>query len=104
MRSGWGVFGTVLVILFSAMTAMGLMGWIGMPLTSPTASVPTMVLTLAVADSIHILVTMLTLMRQGEGKIEAIVQSVTINFQPVLLTSVTTAIGFLSMTSATCRP
>lgn len=104
LRSLSGTIGTVLVILFSAMTAMGLMGWMGVPLTAPTASVPTMVLTLAVADSIHVLVTMLRLMRLGESKREAIVQSVTINLQPVFLTSVTTAIGFLSMNFSDVPP
>jgi predicted RND superfamily exporter protein len=104
LRSFSGTIGTVLVIVFSAMTAMGLMGWLGMPLTSPTASVPTMVLTLAVADSIHILVTMLRSMRLGESKREAIVHSVVINMQPAFLTSVTTAIGFLSMNFSDVPP
>lgn len=104
LRSFSGTIGTVLVIVFSATTAMGLMGWLGMPLTSPTASVPTMVLTLAVADSIHLLVTMLRSMRLGESKREAIVHSVVINMQPVFLTSVTTAIGFLSMNFSDVPP
>ncbi|MBT7099542.1 MMPL family transporter, partial [Candidatus Poribacteria bacterium] len=104
LRSFSGTIGTVLVIVFSAMTAMGLMGWLGMPLTAPTASVPTMVLTLAVADSIHILVTLLRSMRLGESKREAIVHSVVINMQPVFLTSVTTSIGFLSMNFSDVPP
>jgi uncharacterized protein len=104
LRSFSGTVSTVLVILFSAGTAMGMMGWLGMPLTAPTASVPTMVLTLAVADSIHILVTLLRSMRLGESKREAIVHSLTINMQPVFLTSVTTAIGFLSMNFSDVPP
>ena len=104
LRNVSGTIGTVLVIVFSAATAMGMMGWLGMPLTAPTASVPTMVLTLAVADSIHVLVTMLRSMRLGESKREAIVHSLTINMQPVFLTSVTTAIGFLSMNFSDVPP
>jgi predicted RND superfamily exporter protein len=63
-----------------------------------------MVMTLAVADSIHILVTMLRAMRLGESKHEAIVHSLTINMQPVFLTSLTTIIGFLSMNFSDVPP
>ena len=61
-------------------------------------------MTLAVADSIHLLVTMLQEMRNGRGKREAIVESLRINLQPVFLTSLTTAIGFLSMNFSDAPP
>ncbi len=55
-------------------------------------------MTLAVADSIHILVTMLQKTRkEGLDKRAAIVESMRLNFMPVLITSLTTVIGFLSM-------
>ncbi|OAD19324.1 integral membrane protein [Candidatus Thiomargarita nelsonii] len=57
-----------------------------------------MILTLAVADSVHFLVTLRHEMRDnGREKYEAIVESLRVNFQPIFLTSLTTAIGFLSM-------
>ena len=56
-----------------------------------------MILTLAIADSIHILVTLLQQMRRGLDKKEALVESLRLNFVPVSLTSLTTVIGFLSM-------
>ena len=59
---------------------------------------PTMILTLAVADSIHILITMLQKMRvDGLSKIDALVESIRLNFMPVFITSLTTVIGFLTM-------
>ena len=51
IRSVAGTIATTLVIAMSAMTAMGLAGWYGIPLTGPSVSAPTIILTLAVADS-----------------------------------------------------
>jgi len=57
-----------------------------------------MILTLAVADSIHILVTMLQKMRnEGMNKFDALTESMRLNFMPVFITSLTTVIGFLTM-------
>ena len=53
LRSVTGVFSTLLVISFSILAAMGSTGWLGIKLTPPSASAPTIILTLAVADSIH---------------------------------------------------
>ncbi|MEN8217807.1 MAG: MMPL family transporter [Pseudomonadota bacterium] len=98
LRGFSGTFATFLVISFSIISAMGLAGLFGIALTGPSASAPTMILTLAVADSVHILVTLRHEMRDnGREKYEAIVESLRVNFQPIFLTSLTTAIGFLSM-------
>ncbi|MFQ5587158.1 MAG: MMPL family transporter, partial [Thermodesulfobacteriota bacterium] len=83
---------------------MGLAGWYGIPLTGPSVSAPTIILTLAVADSIHFLVTMFYNMRHGMEKREAIIESLRINLQPIFLTSITTAIGFLSMSFSDAPP
>ena len=56
---------------------------------------PTIILTLAIADSVHLLATMLGLMRGGVGKLPALKESIRINFLPVTITSLTTIIGFL---------
>ncbi|MBT8131780.1 MAG: MMPL family transporter, partial [Gammaproteobacteria bacterium] len=96
--------GTVLVIGASVVTAMGLAGWLGMKLTSPSASAPTVIMTLAVADCVHLLVTMFAQMRRGLDKRAAIVESIRINMQPVFLTSITTAIGFLTLNFSDAPP
>ena len=89
---------TLIVVLFSILSAVGFVGLMGIKLTPPSAVFPTMIMTLAVADSIHILITMLQKMRKdGLGKKEALVESMRLNFMPVFITSLTTVIGFLSM-------
>ena len=104
LRSLTSTFGTLLIVGFSAASAMGLAGWLGTGMTPPSAQAATMIMTLAVADSIHLLVTMLQEMRQGRDKREAIVESLRINIQPVFLTSLTTSIGFLSMNFSDSPP
>jgi hypothetical protein len=98
LRGFSGVFSTILVVIFSTISALGLAGLIGIALTGPSNMAPVMILTLAVADSVHFLVTLRHEMwENGREKHQAIVESLRINFQPIFLTSLTTAIGFLSM-------
>ncbi len=104
LRSVSGTLGTILVMAMSVMTAMGLTGYAGIKLTGPSASAPTIILTLAVADSIHLLVTMFYNMRHGMEKRDAIIDSIRINMMPVFLTSATTIIGFMSMNFSDVPP
>lgn len=104
LRSVTGTIATLLVIIFSVVTAMGMMGWLGIKLTAPSASAPTVILTLAIADSIHFLSTMFFNMRQGMDKHAAIVESLRINMAAIFLTSFTTVIGFLSMNFSEVPP
>jgi len=104
VRSLSGTIGALLVIVFSIVTTLGLVGWLDIKLTPPTASSPTVILTLAVADSIHILLTLFHLVRQGQDKDSAIIESMRINGPPVFLTSFTTVIGFLSMNFSEVPP
>jgi predicted RND superfamily exporter protein len=92
------------VIVFSILTAMGLAGWMGFYLTPPSASSPPIILTLAVADCVHVLVSFLYVMRKGMDKFSAIADSLRINMQPIFLTSLTTVIGFMSMNFSDAPP
>ncbi len=97
-RNFFSTLATLVVVLFSIMSAIGFVGIMGIKLTPPSSVFPTMILTLAVADSIHILITMLQKMRKdGYTKKEALVESIRLNFMPVFITSLTTVIGFLTM-------
>jgi len=104
LRSFSGTFATLMVIGFSAATAMGIAGWIGISLTPVSLTAPTIILTIAIADSIHILITMFKNMQQGDSKNEAIVESLRVNFGPVFLTSLTTIIGFMSLNFSDAPP
>lgn len=104
LRSISATIATLVVVGFSVVGALGLAGWAGLFLTPPSTASITMILTLAVADSVHILVTMLKEMRRGSAKRDALVESLRVNAQPVFLTSLTTCIGFLSMNFSEVPP
>lgn len=104
LRSISAIFATLVVIIASIMTAMGLTGWFGIQLTPPSASAPTIILTMAVADTVHVLVAFLQNYHAGANKIEAMRESIRVNLQPIFLTSVTTIIGFLSMNFSEVPP
>ncbi|MDC1051235.1 MMPL family transporter [bacterium] len=101
------IMATVLVLFVvvpSIMVAMGAGGWMGIGLTPPSASAPTIITTLAVADSIHLLVSMFNRMRAGYSQRDSLLYSLRVNGKPIFLTSLTTALGFLSMNFSDSPP
>ena len=104
IRSTSGTVGSVIIIIFSIIGALGGAGWMGIAMTAPMFSVPTVVATMAVADSVHLLVTFLQGMRHGMNKKDAMVESIRINMMPIFLTSITTVIGFLTLNFSEVPP
>ncbi len=94
----------LVILLFSVASAMGFVGWTGMTLSPPNAGIPLIVLTIAIADSIHIVTAVLQGMRRGLDRNAAVAESIRINTMPVFLTSLTTAIGFLSLNASEAPP
>ena len=97
LRSITATIATLIIIATSIASTMGIAGWIGLELTTTTVNVPTIVMTLAVADCVHLISGVLFFMHQGLDKIASIKKSYQLNFWPILLTSVTTSIGFLTL-------
>lgn len=95
---------TILVIIASVAVGMGMAGWLGFEVTPPVVNAPTVILTLAVADCIHILVTYFQARRRGKTKEEALTHSLHLNFRAVGLTSITTVIGFLALNFSDAEP
>jgi predicted RND superfamily exporter protein/outer membrane lipoprotein-sorting protein len=104
LRSATATFATLLVIMLSSMVGMGWAGFMGIKLTPISGSAPIIILTLAIADSIHILLSLRTAMREGMNKSDAIVEALRLNFLPVSITSITTIIGFLALNFSDSPP
>jgi len=104
LRSIGGTIITLSLILLSVIVGMGFAGFMGIKITPPSSVAPTMIMTLAVADSIHLLLSMLDEMKKGKTKRAALKESLRINMQPVFLTSLSTAVGFLSMNFSESPP
>jgi hypothetical protein len=104
LRGFSGTAATIILVAFSILVAMGTAGWLGMFITPPSASAPTIILTIAIAGAIHLLVTMLQEIHRGISRHDAIVESMRVNFMPIFITSLTTALGFLSLNASDAPP
>ncbi len=104
LRSISATFVTLTVIILSTMVALGAAGLMGVLLTPVSLTAPTIVLTLAIADSIHILISMRELMSTGVEKTKALIEAIRINFLAVTITSITTIVGFLALNFSDSPP
>lgn len=97
-------FATILVIVGSVIVGLGAAGWLGIEISPPVANAPTVILTLSVADCMHLLVSYFQSRRRGDSNAQAVAHTLKLNRQPVFLTSLTTVIGFLALNSSEAPP
>jgi predicted RND superfamily exporter protein len=104
VRSWVGTAVTLVAVALSIASTMGLAGWMGLTLTPVSVAAPTIILTVAVADAIHLLLSVLHGMRHGLDKRAAIVEALRINFRGLALTAGNTVIGFLTLNASDSPP
>lgn len=104
LRSFWSAFITMITIILAVLVSEGFIGWIGYDLNQVNVMAPIIILTLAVCDCVHILESYLHHLAQGQDRPTAMKEALKINLQPVFLTSLTTAIGFLAMNTSEVPP
>ncbi|AOE49303.1 efflux RND transporter permease subunit [Kangiella sediminilitoris] len=104
LRTIGGVFATWIMILISLIASMGAAGWAGITLMAPSLSAPTIIMTMVVANCVHLLVTFYQKFKPGVDKKDAILETYKINISPVIVTNITTAIGFLTMNFSDVPP
>ena len=104
LRTLWGAIATLLVILFSVAAALGAAGWFGVVLNAGNMSAPIIIMTLSVAHCVHVISTTQLARRDGGDQYQSVVDSLRINLLPMMITSATTAIGFLSLNFSDSPP
>ena len=104
LRSLFGTLSLVLVLLFVVGSTMGVIGWTGLVLNAANSGIPLIIMTLAIAHSVHIVEKIVSGMGQGLDRDRAVVESLRDNAWPVFLTTATTMIGFLSMNASDSPP
>ena len=104
LRSLVAVAGSFLVILMSVVSAMGSIGFMSGDIAQPFIMVPILIATLAVADCVHLFTLYFQNLDSSRKSKEAMLESLKLNLQPLFLTSLTTAIGFLSLNLAPVEP
>ncbi len=100
LRSFMGTFAVLLVVGFSIISAVGLRGYSGYPLSPNSGAMPIVILTVAVANCVHLLVTYIHGLQAHEPKLEALKDSLEVNLQPIAIASLTTAVGFLTLNAS----
>lgn len=79
------------------MMTVGTVGWAQIPFNQISNMGPLVVVTIAMADGIHIVSVYLQNLHARMHKLEAMRDSLKVNIQPVTLATVTTGMGFLSL-------
>ncbi len=108
LGSVWATLIGAGVVGLSIAAAMGVGGFLGLPLSPPSASAPNVIMTIATADCIHMTWAVLRKMREtgprNLTKKHAVFEGILTTWRPIVFTSVTTAIGFFSLTFAESPP
>lgn len=94
---------TMVTIGLATLGATGASGYMGIVINSASMASLLIILTLAVADCVHVLMTYYQELGKSD-KHQAMMESLRVNLQPVALTSVTTLIGFLALNTSDSPP
>ena len=103
-RSPSGVIAPILLVVSTTVGAFGFMSWVGIEFNSILSVIPGIMISVGIADSIHIMTSYYIFYQSGFSKEEAIDKSIDKNFFPTLITSISTMIGFFSLTKTELLP
>jgi predicted RND superfamily exporter protein len=104
LRSFSGAASILFVVICSIAAAMGARGYSGFSLSPLSGGTPIIVLTVAIANCVHVTVSFVNELGAGKEKLVAIREALRVNLQPVILASVTTTVGFLTLNASDAPP
>lgn len=96
-KSWRGVFGPLVVVVAAVLAALGTAGWLALPVTPILSIAPTIILGIGIADSLHVLVATDRARLDGTRAGSALYRALRRNLAPIVLTTATTGVGFLSL-------
>ena len=106
LRSVKGTFITLGVVFLSTIWAFGLMAAVGIPIYAVSTMIPVMLIAIGVADGIHLYSHLHTFVDHNPlaSKLEATKDMIKHMWKPVAMTSITTAVGFMSLLTSEVYP
>lgn len=104
LGSLWAALVTTAVISGSILCALGWAGLLGIALSPSSLAAPTILMTMAVADSVHFLAGYYARLDTTGDRIEAMVHSLVSHVPAVFFTSVATIVSFLTMNFSDAPP
>ena len=106
LRNYKSTFFTLLVVLFSTIWAFGLMAAVNIPIYSVSTMIPVMLIAIGVAYGIHLYSHLYLFLKEHPQatRKEAVKDMLHEMWRPVVMTSVTTAVGFISLLTSQVYP
>jgi predicted RND superfamily exporter protein len=92
------------VVIFTFLTVLAVQVILGYKLNNFTANLPVFVVAIGIADAVHVYSVWLMQKEEGDDNYQAVLKSLEKNFLPIFLTSLTTAIGFATLTVSEVIP
>ena len=103
-RAFWGIAIPLLTVLLAIVGSLGIMEISGSELNMMTTLLPVIMLVVGMSDVIHLISKYLEELRRGKEKIEALKWMVKKVGTATLLTSLTTALGFITLIGVKMKP
>lgn len=106
LRSVRSTLLTMSVVFFSTLWSFGLMALVNIPIYAVSTMIPVMLIAIGVADGIHLYSHLHLFQRKNPdaGKKEAVLDMIKHMWRPVVMTSITTAVGFISLLTSQVYP
>ena len=104
LRSATGSLLILMLATLSALVSLGALGWTRIPINSATAVAPLMVITLAVASSVHVLSSVRQTMQETADRTIWARRAIIDHGLGITVAVFTTAIGFLSLNFSISPP
>ncbi len=97
---------TMSVVLFSTIWTFGLMASVNIPIYAVSTMIPVMLIAIGVADGIHLYSHLHLFLKEHPtaSKKEAVTDMIHEMWKPVTMTSITTAVGFISLITSQVYP
>ncbi|MCP4457384.1 MAG: MMPL family transporter [Cytophagales bacterium] len=97
---------SMMVVIFSTMWSFGIMAAFSIPIYAVTTLIPVLLIAIGVADGIHMFSHLQLYMTSNKDKTkeEKISNMISEMWKPVVMTSITTAVGFLSLLTSEVYP
>jgi hydrophobe/amphiphile efflux-3 (HAE3) family protein len=92
------------VVVFTMLIVLSIQVMLGYKLNNFTANIPVFIIAIGIADAVHVYIIWLAYRKEGMENKLAVQRTLEKNFLPIFLTSLTTSVGFASLTISEIVP
>jgi predicted RND superfamily exporter protein len=85
------------IVVLTILVVLSIQVLLGYKLNNFTANIPVFIVAIGIADAVHIYIIWFMYRKKGIDNISSVIRTLQKNMMPILLTSITTSIGFASL-------